>query len=111
MEPRVGQFEPKSVLPVDASPHSISRLTVTELLEKLQNSHQGQSPWREPRLTPTGVQPAEVRVLEETGKLFSKAHHQGAPVECGFGNACRLGRDLAYGHRVQAHERDLCVAP
>ncbi len=111
VEPRIGQFEPKGVLPVDAGPHGIGRLPVTELLEKLQYSHQGQSPWREAGLTPTGIQCAEVRVLEKSGELLSKPHHQGAPGKCGLGNACRLGRDLAYGHRVQAHWKDLWEPP
>src|SRR3712207_9282950 len=60
VEPRVGQFEPERVLPVDAGPHGVSRLTVAELLEELEHHHQGQPPWREAGLALAGVQRAEI---------------------------------------------------
>jgi hypothetical protein len=111
VEPRVGQLEPERVLPVDAGPHGVGRLTVAELLEELEHRHQGQPPRREAGLALAGVQRAEIRVLEEDGELVPQSRHQRVLGKGGFGDPSRLDRDLAYGGRVQAHVRDSQVAP
>ena len=45
VEAWIRQLEPERVFPVNAGAHGIGGLAVTQMLQKLENSHQGQSPW------------------------------------------------------------------
>jgi hypothetical protein len=63
MEPRVGQLQPECILPIDPAAHSISGLAVGQVLKKLEDRDQRQSPRRKPRLAPGGIKLLEILIL------------------------------------------------
>jgi hypothetical protein len=71
MKPWIAQLQAEEVLPVDARPHRLSRLAVRQLLTKLHDGDQGETPGGQTRLT---------RSREEGGKvLILKDGAQGVP--------------------------------
>ena len=50
VEPWVSQLQSKGILPIDPPAHSVSGLAVAQVLEKLEDCDQRQSPRRQPRL-------------------------------------------------------------
>src|SRR5947209_3905191 len=78
MEVGIRQLEPERIVPVNAGTHGIGGLTVTQMLEKLENSHQSQPPWRKSGLSTLGIKRLEVLILVEVAELVTQSRHQRA---------------------------------
>src|SRR3954463_13246264 len=103
MKAGVGQIEPERVFPVNPAAHGIGSLTVTEVLEELENRDQGQTPCRQSGLASGGVQVAEVLVLVERAELVAQPHDHGALGKGGPGNTYSLAGNLTDRFHTQAH--------
>ena len=108
VETRVGQCEPQRILPVNPAAHRIGGLPVTEMLQKLKDRDQRQTPWRKPGLTSDGIQRAEVRILIKGGEFITQPRYDGAAGKRRTGHSRGLGRDLANRLRMQAHGSPPC---
>src|ERR1700741_1749432 len=103
MEARIRQLELECVFPINAGAHGIGGLAVTQMLQKLENSHQGQPPWRKARLASLGIKRFEIFVLVELAERVTQSGYQRALEESCAGDPRSFNRDLAYRHRMQAH--------
>jgi hypothetical protein len=103
VEPGISQFEPQRILPVDPGAHSVGGLPVAEVLEKLEDRDQSQSPWRKGGLPPGRVEPLEVLILVEDAKFIPEPGHNVAFRESCPGNSHGLGRDLTNRLGMKAH--------
>src|SRR5215468_2518857 len=65
IESRIRQLETQQILPVDARADRLSRLTIRQILPKLHDRHQRQTPRRQGRLAPRREQGGKVLVLKD----------------------------------------------
>ena len=103
----VGELEPEGIFPVDAGAHGIGGLPITEVLQELEHRHKRQSPRGQAGLAPSGVERAEILVLEEGAELVTQPRDQGAFGEGRAGDTHRLSRDLANRLRAQFGQKVL----
>jgi hypothetical protein len=86
VEPRIGKLKPERVLPIDPRAHGIGRLSIAEMLKKLEDCDQGQSPRGQGRLTSGRIERAEVLVLVQGAELLAQPRDEGALGKGGPGN-------------------------
>src|SRR3954471_21536216 len=69
VEARVGQLQPKQILPVDPRPHRLGRPPIGQVLTELQDGHQRQAPRWQGRPAELGKQVGKIRVGEDGAEL------------------------------------------
>ena len=109
VEARIGEIQTEGVLPIDSPAHSIGRLSIGQILQKLQHRYQRQPPWCRRRLASLGVQGGEQFVLVDRPQLVAEAENG---IALGKGSP-RDGRGII-GHRrnglrLERHDRSPCI--
>jgi hypothetical protein len=86
VEAGVAQLQVEQILPVDARPHRLGGLAVTQPLAELQERHQGQPPGRVGRPAALGIEVSAVRVGKDRAEVVAQRQVGVAPGKGGAGD-------------------------
>jgi hypothetical protein len=100
---RICQLQPQRVLPVDARAHCIGRLAIAQVLQELEDGHQGQPPGRQTWLSSTGVERGEVFIAVQLGEPVAQARDRRTARKRRSGHTFGLGGDGFYLAGLQTH--------
>jgi hypothetical protein len=103
MKTLIAQLQAQGILPVNARPHGVCRLPVTQILGKLHHTHQRQLPRMQRRLPFAGVDQSEEVIGKEGAQFIADAHVHVATGKRGASNAGGLSGNRLQGITRQAH--------
>ena len=82
---RIGEFQPKEILPIESSTDRVRSLLIGKVLHKLHDGNEGQSPWSQGRLAFLRKQRHKILIGVDASQDIAHLH---VHVAFGIGGAC-----------------------